>query len=210
MRRTKIVATLGPATDDDEVLEGLIREGADVVRINFSHGAPDDHFRRVKQLRRVAEQLNLSVGVLGDLQGPKIRIESFADGPITLEEGDRFVLDTALAGDAGTSERVGVTYKNLTRDVRRGDTLLLDDGALALWIEEVAGHEITTRVVVGGELSDSKGVNRQGGGLSAAALTEKDREDIRLAVKLGVDYLAVSFARDAGDLELARELMRAA
>lgn len=210
MRRTKIVATLGPATDGPGVLEGLVRAGVDVVRINFSHGKSEDHRRRVETLRRAALEAGRVVGVLGDLQGPKIRIARFVHGEVELNEGDVFVLDAALADDTGDRERVGLTYKDLPDDVHAGDTLLLDDGRLVLEVERVDGPAIHTRVVVGGTLSDSKGINRQGGGLSAPAITAKDREDIRLAAELAVDYLAVSFPRSADDIHLARDLLREA
>ncbi|RMD80588.1 MAG: pyruvate kinase [Gammaproteobacteria bacterium] len=210
MRRTKIVATLGPATDDPKVLDGIIAAGVDVVRVNFSHGDLADHRRRVEAVRDRACAHGRQVGVLCDLQGPKIRIGRFREGPVHLEEGDRFILDASLPLDAGTRERVGVTYRDLPSDVDRGDTLLLDDGRIVLWVEQVTGPEITCKVVVGGELSDSKGINRQGGGLSAAALTDKDRADIRAAAELRADYLAVSFPRSAADVHTARELLRAA
>ncbi|HEX7011363.1 MAG TPA: pyruvate kinase [Steroidobacteraceae bacterium] len=208
LRRTKILTTLGPSTDDPKVLADMVRAGADVVRINFSHGDPQAHVKRVRMVREVAEQLGKWVAVLGDLQGPKIRIERFASGPIMLNEGDSFALDVSLDPRAGTQEAVGVAYKNLPNDVRPGDTLLLNDGQIVLEVVDVKGPRINTRVAVGGELSDNKGINKQGGGLSAGALTEKDRADIKLAAELGVDYLAVSFARDGDDIEEARELLR--
>jgi pyruvate kinase len=208
LRRTKILTTLGPSTDDPKVLADMVRAGADVVRINFSHGDPQAHVKRVRMVREVAEQLGKWVAVLGDLQGPKIRIERFASGPIMLNEGDSFTLDVSLDAKAGTKEAVGVAYKNLPNDVHPGDTLLLNDGQIVLDVVDVKGPRIHTRVAVGGELSDNKGINKQGGGLSAGALTEKDRTDIKLAAELGIDYLAVSFARDGDDIEEARELLR--
>ncbi len=209
-RRTKIVVSLGPATDDESVMRNLLRAGMDVARINFSHGDIDEHRHRVELLRKCAREQDCSVGLLADLQGPKIRIEGFSAGSVELKEGSSFILDTSFGEKDGDAERVGVTYKSLNKDVDRGDTLLLDDGNLALWVEEVSGAEIRTRVVVGGRLSDSKGINLQGGGLSAAALTEKDRRDIKYARELDADYVAVSFARNAGDINLARELVRGA
>jgi pyruvate kinase len=209
-RRTKIVTTLGPATDDTNVLAAMIRAGADVVRLNFSHGRPEEHARRMELVRQAAASADRYVGVLGDLRGPKIRIERFAAGPVTLDEGQAFTLDVSLDADAGTAQSVGVAYKELPRDVHAKDVLLLDDGQLVLDVEKVDGPRIHTRVRVGGELSDQKGINRQGGGLSAGALTDKDREDIRVAAKLGIDYMAVSFARDAGDIHEARQLLREA
>ncbi len=206
-RRTKILATLGPATDDLKVLTELIRAGTDLVRINFSHGRVEEHARRVRLVRDAAAAAGRYVGVLGDLSGPKIRIESFAAGPVTLVDGAAFALDTALGPRDGTAEAVGVTYEALPRDVHPGDTLLLNDGLIALTVESVEGTRVNTRVSLGGELSDKKGLNKQGGGLSAGALTDKDRSDIRTAAELGVDYLAVSFVRNAGDVEEARRLL---
>jgi pyruvate kinase len=208
LRRTKILTTLGPATDNPKTLGELLRAGADVVRINFSHGEPAAHARRVQMVREVAEQVGKWVAVLGDLQGPKIRIERFANGPIQLTEGATFTLDVSLDAKAGTESSVGVAYKTLPEDVRSGDTLLLNDGQIALDVVDVDGPRIRTRVLVGGELSDNKGINKQGGGLSAGALTDKDRTDIRLAAELGVDYMAVSFARDGSDMDEARHLLR--
>jgi pyruvate kinase len=210
LRRTKIVTTLGPATDDIGVLANMIRAGADVVRVNFSHGKPEDHARRIEMVRQAGEQVGRYVGVLGDLSGPKIRIDGFVDGRIHLAEGAAFTLDVSLDPKSGTAQTVGVAYKELPQDTREGDVLLLNDGQIALEVESVAGPRIHTRVRVGGELSDKKGINRQGGGLSAGALTAKDREDIKIAAQIGVDYLAVSFARDASDMREARELLRAA
>ena len=172
MRRTKILTTLGPATDNPKVLADMIRAGADVVRVNFSHGEPQAHAKRVEMVRSVGEQVGKWVAVLGDLQGPKIRIERFVDGKVVLNEGDAFALDCSLDARSGTQSAVGVAYKNLPNDVRAGDTLLLNDGQLVLDITGVNGPRIDTRVVIGGELSDNKGINKQGGGLSAGALTD--------------------------------------
>ncbi|WP_129644038.1 pyruvate kinase [Peristeroidobacter agariperforans] len=210
LRRTKILTTLGPATDNPKVLGEMLRAGADVVRVNFSHGEAAAHANRVKMVREVAEQVGKWVAVLGDLQGPKIRIDRFVEGKVFLNEGEPFVLDVSLDSKAGTAKSVGVAYKNLPRDVRGGDTLLLNDGLIVLEVTDVDGPRIMTKVVVGGELSDNKGINKQGGGLSAGALTDKDREHIKLAAELGVDYLAVSFARDGHDMEEARHLLRGA
>lgn len=210
LRRTKIVATIGPATDKPEVMDRLIEAGVDVVRLNFSHDPAEVHARRVAAARERAQAHGRHIGVLVDLQGPKIRIGKFKQGKILLQEGAGFVLDAALELDAGNSERVGVTYKALPQDVSRGATLLLDDGRIVLWVDEVRAHEVICRVVVGGELDDSKGINRQGGGLSAQALTVKDRQDIKAAAQLGADYLAISFPRSAADIHEARDLLRAA
>ncbi len=210
MRRTKIVATLGPATDSEQALEKLIRAGVDVVRVNFSHGDHDGHRRRVQRVREISERVGRCVGVLGDLQGPKIRIARFRDGQVELNEGDSFALDASLPADAGDRTEVGLTYPDLPGDVQSGDILLLDDGRLVLRVESVQGLRIESTVTVGGTLSNNKGINRQGGGLSAPAITEKDREDIRLAAELEVDFLAVSFPRSAEDVHLARTLLREA
>jgi pyruvate kinase len=210
MRRTKIVATVGPATDDIAVLTDMVRAGVDVVRLNASHGTVDDRRRRLGMVREAAQSANRCVGVLLDLGGPKIRIESFRDKKVTLQEGHAFRLDTALDPKAGTAEEVGVAYKDLPKDVAAGDTLLLGDGQIVLDVAQVSGTRIETRVRVGGELSDRKGLNRQGGGISAPAISDKDREDIRFAAEEQVDYMAVSFARDAADIEQARTLIRQA
>ncbi|MHB1950068.1 MAG: pyruvate kinase [Acidiferrobacteraceae bacterium] len=209
-RRTKIVATLGPATDDPQVLDQLIEAGLDVARLNFSHDRAEVHARRAELVRDRAQAHGRQVGVLADLQGPKIRIGRFRDGKVILREGERFILSADHPLDQGDTERVGVTYKTLPQDVSRGVTLLLDDGRIVLWVDQVTGSEVVCRVVVGGELSDGKGVNRQGGGLSARALTDKDREDIKWAAKMEADYVAVSFPRNAKDIEEARALLRAA
>jgi pyruvate kinase len=210
MRRTKIVATLGPATDSEQALEKLVHAGVDVVRVNFSHGDPESHRVRVRRIREAAHRVGRCVGVLGDLQGPKIRVARFRDGQVELNEGDAFALDASLAADAGDRTQVGLTYTDLPNDVHPEDLLLLDDGRIVLRAVEVQGPRIETRVVVGGTLSNNKGINRQGGGLSAPAITDKDREDIRLAAELEVDFLAVSFPRSAQDIHFARELLREA
>jgi pyruvate kinase len=208
LRRTKIVATLGPATDNPEVVAGMIAAGLDVARVNFSHGTRDSQRKRIELLRSGARAAGRHIGILADLAGPKIRIESFREGKVQLAEGAPFALDTALDPDAGTIEEVGCAYKELPSDVHSGDTLLLNDGQIALEVEKVAGSRISTVVRTGGELSNRKGVNRQGGGISAPALTEKDLQDIQLIAELGIDYLAVSFARDADDIRRAQSELR--
>ncbi|HYM43926.1 MAG TPA: pyruvate kinase [Steroidobacteraceae bacterium] len=210
LRRTKIVATLGPATDDLEILTEMMRAGLDVVRLNASHGTAEDRRRRLAWAREAAHRADRCVGVLMDLGGPKIRIDCFREGRVQLAEGQAFTLDTALDPTVGDSTQVGVAYKELPRDVAAGDTLLLADGQIVLDVQRVGSTAIETRVRVGGVLSDRKGLNRQGGGISAPAISERDREDIRFAAEEGVDYMAVSFARDAADIEQARSLMRAA
>ncbi len=206
LRRTKIVATLGPATDDPKMIDKIIEAGVDVVRLNFSHGTAAEHQERAERVRNRARAHGRQVGVLADLQGPKIRIERFRDGKIFLNEGDIFTLDGALGSDDGDQERVGIAYKDLVNDVKRGDTLLLDDGRLVFWVDDVVGAEVRCQVKMGGYLSDRKGINLQGGGLSASALTEKDMEDIKTAALIKADYLAVSFPRCAEDMINARKL----
>ncbi len=210
VRRTKIIATLGPATDTPGMLRRILEEGVDVVRLNLSHGAAEDHLRRAKQAREMAAELGHEVAVLADLQGPKIRIAKFAAGPVLLEPGQIFELDCRTEAPPGDIHRVGVSYLNLYKDVKPGDTLLLDDGLIALKVEEITGTTIRTTVLIGGALSDRKGINRLGGGLSLTALAEKDKNDIRLAAKLNADFLAVSFVKCAADIEESRQLMRAA
>ena len=209
-RRTKIVATLGPATDSPAALADLIAAGVDLVRVNFSHGSFDDHARRIESTRAAAAKAGRVVGILGDLRGPKVRIERFAGGRAVLVEGERFTLDPKFDAENGTDRIVGVAYQSLPRDVRPGDTLLVNDGLISLEVTAVEGTQVHTRVLTGGELSDMKGLNKLGGGLSAGALTDKDREDIRMAAELGVDYLAVSFVRDRADITEAWDLLRAA
>lgn len=210
LRRTKIVSTLGPSTDKEGVLENLIIAGVNVVRLNFSHGSPEDHRGRCEATRAFAKKHKRHVAVLGDLQGPKIRISRFKEGPIELAIGDPFVLDAALDTNAGDQTVVGIDYKELVNDVNPGDKLLLDDGRVILEVESVKGSKINCVTTVAGKLSNNKGINRQGGGLSAPALTEKDKADIKTAVEIGVDYLAVSFPRSAEDMHLTRRLVKEA
>ncbi|HWQ38929.1 MAG TPA: pyruvate kinase [Burkholderiales bacterium] len=207
-RSTKIVATLGPASGDRDVLARMIAAGVDVVRMNFSHGTREEHLARAQTVREVARSLERTVGIMCDLQGPKIRIGRFRNGRIQLSRGEVFILDARC--EEGDQERVGLDYKELTRDVRSGDVLLLDDGRIVLDVQKVAGEEIVTTVRVGGELSNNKGINRQGGGLTAPALTAKDMEDIKTAVAMKTDFVAVSFPKSGADMYMARELMRAA
>ena len=209
LRRTKIVVTLGPSLDQVAMLEKVILAGAVVFRANFSHGEIAMHEKRIKLVREIATQQGKSVAILIDLQGPKIRIGRFKQNKIQLKEDQTFTLDTALKTE-GDEQTVGLDYKNLPRDVRKGDTLLLDDGRILLTVSSVTASKIICLVVVGGELSNNKGINRQGGGLSATALTEKDRGDIKEAARLSADYIAVSFPRDANDIEEARALLKAA
>ncbi|NBW01572.1 MAG: pyruvate kinase [Betaproteobacteria bacterium] len=207
-RATKIVATLGPASSSPEMIEKLIQAGVNVVRLNFSHGTADDHRSRAALVRAAAERLGVDIGVLVDLQGPKIRVGKFAEGKVTLASGASFTFD--LDCELGDAQRVGLDYKELVNDVAAGDTLLLNDGQMSMRVEKVTPRTITCTVIEGGVLSDRKGINRLGGGLSAPALTEKDMADIRVAAELEADFLAVSFPKDAADLTLARRLMQAA
>ncbi len=207
-RHTKIVATLGPASSSPEVLERMVQAGIDVVRMNFSHGTAADHKARAEGIRAAAAKFGRTVGILGDLQGPKIRVGKFADGQITLVIGEPFILDAACP--LGNQERVGLDYKDLPKDVHPGDILLLDDGRLKLTVDHVRATEIHTRVLVGGDLSNNKGINRQGGGLTAPALTAKDMDDIKTAAEIGVDFVAVSFPKSDADMYMARQLLRAA
>src|SRR5258706_5444748 len=207
-RSTKIVATLGPASNDREVLTRMIAGGVDVVRMNFSHGTREEHLARMELVRDVSRSLERTVGIMCDLQGPKIRIGKFETGKITLNTGDTFTLDAECA--IGDQQHVGLDYKELPRDVAPGAVLLLDDGRLVLDVQKVQGSRITTTVRVGGVLSNNKGINRQGGGLTAPALTAKDMEDIKTSVIMKADFLAVSFPKSGADMYMARELMRAA
>lgn len=208
MRRTKIVATLGPSTDTPELIERLIRAGVDVVRLNYSHGSHEEHERRAEMVRTAADKCGRVVGVLADMQGPKIRTERFIDGKVYLNAGDTFCLDADMDPTAGTTAAVGLAYKTLPQDVKPGNRLLLDDGRMLLDVVSVEGAKINCTVVHSGYLSDKKGINLLGGGLSAPALTEKDKEDIKSAAKLQADYVAISFPKTAGDILLARKLLR--
>ncbi|MGD8443874.1 MAG: pyruvate kinase, partial [Desulfobacterales bacterium] len=206
-RRTKIIATLGPAVDDDSAIENLIRAGIDLARINFAHGTLSDHQRRVKSVRDCAASLGRQIGILADLQGPKVRIAQFADGWVNLKPGAEFVLDASLPASAGTQDMVGINYKRLPKDVKSGDILLLDDGRVELEVARIEGERIICAVNSGGELSDNKGINRSGGGLSAGALAEKDCQDLKAAVAMQVDYIAISFVRSSADIREARWLL---
>lgn len=207
IRRTKILATLGPASEDPEVLRKMIRAGLNAVRCNFSHGTAEDHALRVNLVRTVAKEEGRIVGILADLQGPKIRVSKFKNGKIELKAGAEFVLDADLAKDAGDEHQVGIDYKELPNDVVNGDTLLLDDGRLVFKVKAVQGKRVICEVVEGGVLSNNKGINKMGGGLTAPALTEKDKADIKTAAALKVDYVAVSFPRSGADMEEARALL---
>jgi len=208
LRSTKIVATLGPACSNPEVLRRMLAAGVDVVRLNFSHGTGTDHVERARLVREVARAQGREVAIMADLQGPKIRIGRFAEGKVELVPGARFILDADC--ELGDATRVGLDYRELVNDVGPGSVLLLDDGLIKLDVETVDGPRIVTRVVLGGILSNNKGINRMGGGLTAPALTPKDMEDMKTAAQLEADYLAVSFPKSKEDMYMARQLMRAA
>jgi pyruvate kinase len=210
LRRTKIVITLGPALDDPEVLKRAIIAGADVFRANFSHGSIETHETRINMVRKLADECGKTVAILADMQGPKIRVGRFKNKKITLEEGQAFILDPAMGNNDGDETGVSLDYKDLPKDVRTGDTLLLDDGRIVMQVLRIESNRIHCKVTVGGELSNNKGINRLGGGLSAAALTEKDRADIIEAVRMKADYIAISFPRNADDVKEARVLIKAA
>lgn len=204
-RATKIVATLGPASSDAQTLEQMIAVGVNVVRLNFSHGSAQDHIDRARLVREAAQRAGSEVAIMADLQGPKIRVGKFAQGSVLLEQGRPFVLD-ASRSEPGDIDGVGLDYKELPNDVKPGDVLLLNDGLIVLTVTAVQGDAVHTRVKIGGELSNNKGINKQGGGLSAPALTAKDMEDIKTAMGFQADYVAVSFPKTATDMEMARQL----
>lgn len=209
-RRTKIVATLGPSTDEPATLRMMIEAGLDVARLNFSHGNKDEQKARFQGLHKVSGECGRVVGVIGDLQGPKIRIRRFENSSVKLKKGSAFFLDPSLGENDGNKKGVGVAYDDLHKDVTAGDILLLNDGQMTLQVDRVDGTRVHTTVLIGGVLSDHKGINREGGGLSAPALTDKDRSDIQFAAEIGVDYIAVSFVRSADDVREARRLLEEA
>jgi pyruvate kinase len=209
LRATKIVATLGPASSDLALLEQMIRAGVNVVRLNFSHGTAQDHIDRARMVREAAALAGREVGIMADLQGPKIRVGKFAQGKVFLEAGQKFVLDAGRT-ELGDSEAVGLDYKDLPREVQAGDVLLLNDGLIVITVDSVKGDSVYTTVKLGGELSNNKGINKQGGGLTAPALTAKDMDDIRTAMSFQADFVAVSFPKNATDMEMARQLCNVA
>jgi len=208
MRRTKIIATLGPATDESGVLEKLIAAGVDVFRLNYSHQTHNHHEKRMKEIRRLSLEYKHAVAVIADLQGPKIRIENFKSGKIQLKEGGNFKINTKLSSDSGDESQVGISYKQLANDLKVNDRLLIDDGRIVLGVLSIDNCIIDCEVITGGELTNSKGINLQGGGLSADALTNKDIEDMKHAAKIEVDFVAISFPRDANDIKKARKMMK--
>jgi pyruvate kinase len=207
-RGTKIVATIGPASNDLATLVSMIEAGVNVVRLNFSHGKAQDHIDRANLVRQAAAKCGREIAIMADMQGPKIRVGKFENGKIQLEKGDRFILDATWGdhGELGNQERVGLDYKDLPRDLKVDDVLLLNDGLIVLVVDKILGNEIFTTVRIGGELSNNKGINRQGGGLTAPALTAKDMEDIKTAMSFQADYLAISFPKNATDMAMARQL----
>lgn len=207
LKRTKIIATLGPATNTLAILKSLILAGVNVMRLNFSHGTSQDHIERARLIRQAAAEAGEQVAILADLQGPKIRIACFKHKKVMLEKAQTFTLDADLGSEEGDEQHVGIDYKALVNDIKPGDQLLLDDGRLKLTVTAIVGNKIICVVDNGGELSNNKGINKQGGGLSAAALTEKDKQDLKTAVQLGADYIAISFPRNAQDMEYARSLL---
>ncbi|WP_300750133.1 pyruvate kinase [Janthinobacterium sp.] len=207
-RATKIVSTIGPASNDIDTLVRMFKAGVDVVRLNFSHGKAQDHIDRARMVREAAALCGREVAIMADLQGPKIRVGKFEEGKIFLENGDKFILDSKWGenGELGNQERCGLDYKELPRDLHAADVLLLNDGLIVLVVDKVIGSEIHTTVKIGGELSNNKGINRQGGGLTAPALTAKDMEDVKTAMSFQADYVAVSFPKNATDMIMARQL----
>jgi len=203
-RSTKIVATIGPASSDLDTLTRLIRAGVDVVRLNFSHGKAQDHIDRARMVREAAQICKREVAIMADLQGPKIRVGKFENGKIYLERGAKFLLDATC--ELGNEHQVGLDYKELPRDLKPADVLLLNDGLIVLVVDTVVGEVIHTTVKIGGQLSNNKGINRQGGGLTAPALTSKDMEDIKTAMSFQADYVAISFPKNATDMVMARQL----
>ena len=208
-RATKIVATLGPASSDPALLEEMIRAGVNVVRLNFSHGKAQDHIDRATLVREAAKRAGREVAIMADLQGPKIRVGKFAEGKVFLEHGQKFILDAARV-ELGDINAVGLDYKALPSEVKAGDVLLLNDGLIVITVDAVKGQQVHTTVKLGGELSNNKGINKQGGGLTAPALTAKDMDDIRTAMSFQADYVAVSFPKNATDMEMARQLCNVA
>lgn len=207
-RRTKIVATLGPATDDPKVFRAMLEAGLNVVRLNFSHGSSADHKQRIEMCRAQAQTLGCELGILADMQGPKVRIGSFSGGPIQLKKDDVFALDASLPDAAGDQSIVGIDYKDLPNDVSVGSILLLDDGRVSMRVTKIKGRRIDCVVERGGTLSDHKGINLQGGGLSAGAITDKDRADIECAASWGVNWIALSFVRSPEDIQIAKEIIQ--
>ena len=205
-RQAKIIATLGPATDSYDSMSRLLKAGVDVVRLNLSHGDHKQLEARVKMVKQISEDLHRPIAMMFDLQGPKIRIANFDEGSVHLKRGDEFTLVVGMS-KPGNKNCVGVTYLKLAKDCKKGDMLLLDDGRITMQVKKISGNNLTCKVVNGGVLKDRKGLNKKGGGLSTNSITTKDKQDIKIAVKLGADYIAVSFVRSAEDIRIARRLI---
>jgi pyruvate kinase len=206
MRRAKIVCTLGPATDSYDQIKTLVEAGMDVARLNMSHGSHGDHEDRYRHVRKASDETGRSVGILADLQGPKIRLGRFAEGPVLLERGDEFIITTEdIEGDRHIC---GTTYKGLAADVSRGERILVDDGRVTLEVTSVEGPRVHTIVIEGGIVSDNKGLNLPGVAVSVPALSEKDIDDLRWALRIGADIVALSFVRSAHDAEDVHKIMR--
>jgi pyruvate kinase len=209
LKRTKIIATLGPASNTPKVLKQLFNQGVNLLRLNFSHGDHTTHQKNIELIRKAAQEEQKIIGIIADLQGPKIRIARFKNKQITLKPKQTFILDPLHPDTEGTEEKVGLDYKNLPNDLSPGDTLLLDDGRIVLTVHAIKNQTIICHVKVGGILSNNKGINRLGGGLSADAITEKDKHDLKKAIEWGADYIAISFPRNAEDIQTARKLIEA-
>ena len=205
-RQTKIVTTLGPATDRPNVLESMVKNGMNVARLNFSHGTAEEHIARAESVRLLARKHNVHIAILCDLQGPKIRISTFRDKSIELKNGKLFTFDSKMIDGEGTVDAVGLDFPEIIKDCKEQDVLVLDDGRIRLRVEKKEPNRLVTRVITGGVLSDRKGINLLGGGLNAAALTDKDKKDIATAAVIDCDYLALSFAKNADDVHELRAL----
>ncbi|WP_343191790.1 pyruvate kinase [Buchnera aphidicola] len=207
LKKTKIIATMGPSTDNVKILEKMIFSGVDVFRLNFSHGNISDHLKKVKMIFYLRKKLECNIGILGDLQGPKIRISKFIHKKIFLKKNNIFILDYNLKNKYGNKFSVGINYKNLYKDLSIGDILLLDDGRISLKVEFIKSKKIITKVIIGGFLLNNKGINKLGGGLSATSITKKDKRDIIFSSKINLDYLAVSFPKSYKDINTVKKLI---
>ena len=205
MRRAKIVCTLGPATDSYEQLKAIVEAGMNVARLNMSHGSHTEHEERYHKVRQVSEDTGRPIGILADLQGPKIRLATFANGPVTVDNGDEFTITTEDV--PGDQHICGTTYKGLPGDVKPGDPVLINDGVIALEVVSVDGPRVKTVVIEGGVLSNNKGINLPGAAVNVPALSEKDKDDLRFALELGVDMVALSFVRNAADIDDVHKVM---
>ncbi|WP_343183872.1 pyruvate kinase [Buchnera aphidicola (Ceratovacuna keduensis)] len=207
LKKTKIIATMGPSTNNIKILEKMIINGVNVFRLNFSHGNKTDHLKKIKMIFYLRNKLNYNIGILGDLQGPKIRISKFKNNKIFLKKNNIFILDYRLKNKYGNEHHVGINYKNLYKDLSNGDILLLDDGKIYLKVKYIKIKKIVTKVIIGGILLNNKGINKLGGGLSAKSITNKDKKDIIFSSKINLDYLAVSFPKSYKDINIVRNLI---